>query len=152
MLWKKIFNNVWLEFLGRCLLGGVFIYASYHKIAEPAEFAKIIYGYKILPGSLINFLAIFLPFFEFVAGFSLMLGFFPRAGASLINVMLIIFITAIGFNLLRGHEFDCGCFSNSADVHQSPRYLLLRDILYFSIGLMILLFQKARKFCMWPSL
>jgi len=55
-------------------LGGVFVYASLDKIAQPAEFAKIIYHYRILgpdfdTGPLMaNLLAVTLPWLELVAG------------------------------------------------------------------------------------
>ena len=34
---------------GRILLGGLFIYASWDKVLQPAVFAEIILNYQILP-------------------------------------------------------------------------------------------------------
>ena len=38
-----------MELAARLLLGGIFVYSSYHKIISPAAFAKIIYGYLLFP-------------------------------------------------------------------------------------------------------
>ncbi|MBU2454399.1 MAG: DoxX family membrane protein, partial [Proteobacteria bacterium] len=99
-------NTVILLFFIKLLLGITFIYASYHKIADPDGFAKIIYGYDIFPGFSINILAITIPFLELTAGFSLIFGLFPRSALLIINGLLLGFILVIGFNLLRGHQFD----------------------------------------------
>lgn len=126
-------------FVIKLTLGITFIYASYHKIADPAEFAKILYGYAIFPGVSINILAITIPFVELIAGFSLILGMFPRSALLIINGLLLAFILLIGFNLLRGHQFDCGCFVFSNQPHtQSNIYLLIRDLLLLVSGIYLL--------------
>ena len=56
-------------FLIKIVLGSTFIYASWHKIADPAGFATILYGYGLFPDLSINILAITIPFLEIVAGF-----------------------------------------------------------------------------------
>lgn len=131
-------NNytVILVFIIKLVLGITFIYASFHKIADPAGFAKILYGYDIFPKFSINLLAIIIPFMELVAGFSLILGLYPRSALLIINSLLLGFILAIGFNLLRGHQFDCGCFSvSSPNQTLSNVYLLIRDIAMLGSGI-----------------
>ncbi len=142
---KFLTDNNWTELAARWFLGITFIYASYHKITDPASFAKIIYGYGLVPGSLINLIAIFLPFLEFVAGVALIVGIYPRSAAIIINGMLLAFIIALSINLARGHEFDCGCFSFGKTV--SGAQLLLRDIIYFAFGLQVIFFNKSRRWC-----
>lgn len=120
----------------RMVLGVTFIYASYHKIADPAGFAKILYGYGVFPDISINVLAITVPFIELVAGFSLVMGLLPRSALLIVNTLLFLFILVIGFNLLRGHEFDCGCFSFSHQTHTASNiFLLIRDSLLLVSGL-----------------
>ncbi len=145
-------NNETLELLLRFFLGITFTYSSFHKIYEPAMFAKIIYGYSLLPNELINIIAIILPFAELFSGIFLISGIFPKSGALLINIMLFAFIVAISFNLIRGHEFDCGCFSLKNSSHKSSSIqLLIRDFLYFGVGIYIIRFNAKRKFCLYDK-
>jgi hypothetical protein len=55
-------RNSWVELAFRWILGLTFVYASYHKILVPADFAKIIYGYDLFPEILINLIAIVVPY------------------------------------------------------------------------------------------
>lgn len=141
-----LLTNSKVDLLVRWILGLVFVYASIHKIFDPASFAKILYGYDILPGSLINLVAIIFPFVELFAGLFLILGIWPRSAALIINIMLVLFIMAISYNLIRGHEFDCGCFSIGRSGHvSSPKELLIRDLLWFALGVVAILFRGRRK-------
>ncbi|MBU1169896.1 MAG: DoxX family membrane protein [Proteobacteria bacterium] len=140
-------TNKKLECLVRWTLGGVFVYASIHKILDPSEFAKIIYGYQLVPGYVINLSAIILPFVELFTGLFLLLGIYPRSSAILANVMLGIFMVAISINLIRGHEFDCGCFSVNKNGHTASNIeLLIRDAIWFVFGLLPILFRTERLF------
>jgi uncharacterized membrane protein YphA (DoxX/SURF4 family) len=131
-----------LDWLLRLILGGTFIYASLHKMAFPADFARILYGYGIFPGSLINLLALWVPFIEILSGICLISGGFgmlsKEAGLAVINLMLLSFVLIIGFNLFRGHEFDCGCFSFDAGpadgLKQAAVRLMIRDVLLLGAG------------------
>jgi putative oxidoreductase len=128
--------SIILVFIIKLILGITFIYASFHKIEDPAGFAKILYGYSIFPVFSINILAITIPFIEIVAGFSIIMGLVPRSALLIINTMLLLFILAIGFNLLRGHQFNCGCFSTSSQSSTiSNIYLLIRDLLLLWAGI-----------------
>ena len=141
-------NNSWIELAVRWILGITFIYASFHKIIYPADFAKIVYGYDLFPEMFINLIAIVIPFLELVAGFALILGFYPRSAAIIINALLLAFITVLAINLIRGHEFDCGCFSaGQSGYTSSPEVTLVRDIIYFILGMQIILFEGNRRSC-----
>lgn len=149
---KRLRDNTLLELIVRWMLGIVFIYASWHKIAEPAQFAKIIYGYGLFPAAIINLTAITLPFVELFSGVFLIAGIYPRAAALNISGMLLIFIFAITTNLIRGHNFDCGCFSFSGKGGSTAvGQLLVRDIIYFLMGLHLLFYRKDRRWCFRPK-
>ncbi len=141
-----IINNSWIELAARWILGLTFIYASIHKIISPAEFAKIVYGYDLFPHAFINLIAIIIPFLELVAGLALIGGIYPRSAAFIIVGLLLAFITVLTINLIRGHEFDCGCFAVSQNENSgSARVTLVRDIIYFILGLQIVLFDGHRR-------
>ena len=132
----------------RWILGGMFIYASYNKILAPAVFAKIIYGYGLFPAMFINLIAIIVPFLELVAGLALIVGFYPRSAALIVSAMLLVFITALSINLIRGHEFDCGCFSiNSGARETFAGPLIIRDFLILALGLHVFFYRNARQLC-----
>lgn len=124
----------------RWILGLTFIFASIHKIAAPAEFAKIIYGYDLFPQLSINLIAIVLPFVELVTGLFLVFNIYSKAAAILAGILLAAFTLAISINMARGHEFDCGCFSfGSHNPLEDTKFLLIRDI--FLLGLCIFLLR-----------
>ena len=145
-LQQTIFNNSWIELAARWILGLTFIYASLHKILAPADFAKIVYGYGLFPEIFINLIAIIIPFLELVAGFALIIGRYPRSAAITINGLLLAFIVVLTINLIRGHEFDCACFSTEQSGYSSsPKVTIARDIIYFILGLHVILFNGVRK-------
>ena len=130
----------------RMILGITFVYSSYHKIEDPAAFATIIYGYGVFPDVTINILAVVLPFLELVCGFCLIFNLLPGSAALLINAMLVCFSLLIFFNLVRGHTFDCGCFSFAASSHSTLAniYSLVRDL--FLLGCGVYLQKNIRAF------
>lgn len=148
----KMLNNNWVELAVRWFLGMTFIYACYHKIADPGHFAKIVYGYYLFPDVSINIIAIVLPFLELVSGLALVLGIYPRSAAIVTNGMLLAFIVALSINLVRGQQFDCGCFSFDQTGHtHAVEQLLIRDIFYFLLGLHVLFFEKCRRWSFWQT-
>ncbi len=150
-LLTNVLENSWIELAARWIIGLTFIYASYHKIFAPSDFAKIVYGYDLFPHDLINLIAIILPFIEFSAGLALILGVYPRSAVLIINGMLAAFIIALSINLIRGHEFNCGCFSaKEAGYFSSTESNLVQDIIYLLLGLQIFIFSGIRKGCFGP--
>jgi len=134
-----ILTHRWTALAIRWILGLTFAAASIHKIAAPAEFAKIIYGYGLFPHISINLIAIVLPFVELVTGLSLLFNFRSKAAATLIGIMLIGFILAISVNMARGHTFECGCFSfGSKNPLTETKYLLVRDIFFLMLCITLL--------------
>jgi uncharacterized membrane protein YphA (DoxX/SURF4 family) len=143
---QSIFNNSWIELAARWILGLTFIYASLHKIIAPADFAKIVYGYGLFPEIFINLIAIMIPFLELVTGLALVISVYPRSAAITINGLLLAFIAVLTINLIRGHEFDCGCFSAGQSGYSStPGVTIARDIFYFILGLEVILFSGVRR-------
>ena len=141
-----VIDNSWIELAARWVLGLTFIYASFHKILSPQDFARIVYGYDLFPHVFINLIAIIIPFLELVAGLALVIGFYPRSAAIIMNALLLAFIAALAINLIRGHEFDCGCFSTAqSESTGSSEMTLLRELIYFVLGAQVILFQGTRR-------
>lgn len=124
--------------VARLLLGSIFIYASYHKIIAPDEFAKIVYGYDLFPSETINLIAIIIPFVELISGIALIIGIYTRPAAIVIIGMLTAFVIAISINIIRGHEFDCGCFSSDTSQAANTAWQTLgRDMIFLMLGIYI---------------
>jgi putative oxidoreductase len=149
---RALLQNPWVELSSRVLIGVIFIYASLHKIGNLSLFAKIIYGYALFPAPTINLIAILLPYIEIIMGAALILGIYPRSAALILAGILFMFVVAISVNLIRGHEFDCGCFSlqNSALRH-STVMLLFRDVIYFFMSIFIMGYKKKRIGCLYQT-
>lgn len=131
--------------LVKLVLGITFIVASIHKIQDPAAFAQVIYGYAVFPDYMINVSAIIVPFVELFAGIGLITGIWPRGSLLIINGFLVLFIVIIGFNLARGHQFDCGCFSIGEPDHvSSAGWLLVRDAVLLAGGVFVWLTGSER--------
>ena len=128
--------------LSRFILGGIFIYASFGKILDPQAFADILYNYRLLPDFLINLFAVFLPWLEMMAGLCLVAGIFARTNAIILSSLLAVFIVALTINLIRGLDFNCGCFYPGGEGSSNPLTLIFRDFLMLIPGLIIILFMK----------
>ena len=140
---------VWDKFIlggvaARLLLGGVFVYASIDKIWHPDQFAEILVNYKLLPVWAINVMAIILPWLEVTAGALLIVGVWPRENATILGGLLLVFIVAIGVNLARGLDFNCGCFSTASSHKNASIMLLVRDALLLIPAIQLIWFVRRR--------
>ena len=130
---RRIIDNDYLTLLVRLTVGITFIYASFYKVVEPALFAKSIWYYHMLPGSLINLVALILPWVELLAGLALIFGVCYRGSVFLANIMTIVFIFALIVSIARGISIDCGCFKAGKTATRDAW-----NALFFDIGLLAL--------------
>ncbi len=141
---RKFLSNDWLTLLCRLIIGIVFIYASLDKIAHPDQFARIVFNYHLVPGSLVNLAALILPMSELIAGVFVILGVFYRGARAYLIILLTIFMIAIAINVFRGVNLECGCFTVSSHAKSTGLQLILRDALYAIPGLIVLLSRSRR--------
>ena len=123
-----------LTLSARFILGGVFVYASFDKILHPAAFAEAVYNYQILPDGLINLTAIVLPCLELVLGIFLIINFWMPGTVLMSNLLLMTFIGALLFNMARGLNINCGCFSTTAVESSMNVLTVLRDASFLAIS------------------
>ena len=129
--------------LSRLFLGGIFVYASYDKILHPVPFAEIVYNYQILPDVLVNLVSLFLPWLELLVGLSLILGIWLPGAVLICNVLLLVFFSTLVFNMARGLDIDCGCFTVSVGPSSGGHMLwyLFRDGFFLFVGLFLFFFS-----------
>ncbi len=141
MMIKKLLSNQYLLFIFRVILGLIFIYSGIMKIIDTPGFSNSIYNYRLLPDFLINFLAIILPWIEFITGLLLLLGITIKENTLIINALLIIFIIAVIINLFRGLDINCGCFGTGNGTKIGFAKLVENSFLLF-MGILLMLFDS----------
>ena len=99
-----------LSLAARVALGAILLWASWHKVADPPDFANVLYHYKLFPEWAINPLAIFVPWIEVAAGLALVSGVGRRGASILAMLFFVAFIAFLSINLARGCPTVCGCF------------------------------------------
>lgn len=129
----------------RFILGLVFLFACWDKILHPKAFAEVVYNYQILPGPLINFTSMVLPVLELFMAVCLIFGIWLPGTLFLANVLLAVFFSALIFNLVRGLDVHCGCFSTdgSGEKQVSMAGYIFRDLVFMAIAL-FLMFRHYR--------
>ena len=129
----------------RLILGVIFIYASYDKILHPKAFAEVVYNYQILPGGLINVTAIFLPWLEILMGVFLIVGVWMPGTIIWCNTLLVVYIGALCFNLVRGIDVNCGCFSTTKGSSISIETILW-DVAFLTLSVYLFFVVFGSKF------
>jgi uncharacterized membrane protein YphA (DoxX/SURF4 family) len=137
--------NKYVLLVFRLIVGGIFIWAGFSKIADPLSFAQNIKNYQLVGQTLSFLTAIFLPWVELIAGFWLIIGLYQKSSALLISCLLFFFIVLVAITKARGLNVDCGCFGTFS--RQADWWLIAEDSLWLAISL-VLLFSPANDFCL----
>jgi uncharacterized membrane protein YphA (DoxX/SURF4 family) len=113
----------------RWILGATFLFMGLAKLDDTVGFLKLIREYELVPpgqSTLLNGLAIVLPWLEIWLGLLLIAGVAVRGSALALLTMLVVFTSAIGLRTsalmetdglaLCAVAFDCGCGSGVVNV------------------------------------
>jgi putative oxidoreductase len=129
----------------RFIIGGMFAYAAFDKVLNPAAFAMAVRGYKLIPFSISNLFAIAVSWSELFAAVMLILGILTRKAAGAVFILLIVFIAAISAVMVRGMVIDCGCFGEGGS--ETTWLLLVRNALLLFGAFLIIRYNDG-----WLSL
>lgn len=142
MTLREALTHPWLTVRTQIALGLFFIVAALPKIADPPGFAHMVYNYKMLPGPLVNVMALVLPWAELLMGLALVAGIWRKTAAALVGALLVVFIAAISVNLLRGNAIDCGCFDvTAANLTREERFRDMWMVILRDVGMLFLVAQ-----------
>ena len=109
----------------RVILGGLFAYAGYLKLAQPWQlFAANIAEYQVVPMWAATFIARTLPWFEILLGVMVIVGRWTRTSTVMLSGILLVFFSLMVRAKLQGKEIDCGCFGSGDPISWKT---LLRD-------------------------
>ena len=144
---RKLLFQMPLLFWVRLLVGAIFIAASIDKILHPDAFARMVYNYQILPDAFINVTAIVLPWVELVLGTLLIVGLWIPGTVVLANLLFLAFFASLLFNLARGLDIHCGCFTSITQGDPLTTWYVIRDAVFLLLGGYLLygVFLKGRR-------
>ena len=118
-----------LWFLARVAVGIVFAYAGFSKLVEPVEnFRGALAEYKIFPYAWVSWIAVIVPWLEFLSGAFLILGFAVRFSAFVSAFLCFGFLTALSASKILYGSFpaSCGCFGQGG-LHLNAWQVILLD-------------------------
>ena len=154
--------------IGRLLLGIIFIYAGYSKIFQPnrnlwpyfilkfsismnlSNFATQVEAFKMLPDWGVQFVAHALPFTEIILGLLVLIGWRLRIWAPVLTLIMFGFFFVVLRAYLLHMNINCGCFA-------TPEIIGLKKVLEDAAlsGLAVLMtifaFQEARQPHPWSA-
>jgi len=143
-------GNPWVRaaaILSAIFVGYIFVRAALPKILDPLSFAKIIYHYKILPDSLVNLAAIYLPWLELLCGVVVILVPWWRAASGwLIAAMLVVFAAGMVSVLARGLDITCGCFSTSGEGETISGMNIARNTALLACTFLVIWAHSGKRF------
>lgn len=154
--------------LGRLVLGIIFIYAGYSKLFYPnrmftpfamlkfsvtanlSNFSIQVDSYKLLSAAGVNFVSHTLPFAEIILGLLLLIGWRLRIWATIVTLIMLGFLTVVTRAYLLHMDINCGCFA-------TPEPISLKKILedsalaLLAVLMTVFAFQEARKPHPWST-
>ena len=136
-------NNfrTYLLLLARILLGVMWVLAGIEKIADPAQFARDISNYHLLPFGMENTVAIVLPWLELFIGLSLIFGLYISSASLISGVLMLIFVIFISQAMVRGFNIECGCGLKEGQMVGWGK--IFENLLYF-LGSYFILIRKEK--------
>ena len=154
--------------VGRLLLGGIFVYAGYAKLTYPnhnlwpyfmmkfsvsanlSTFAFQVESYKVLGADGSSLVAHTLPFVEIVLGLLLLIGWQFRVWAAMVTAILVGFLTLVTRAYLLHMDINCGCFGTPEPL---TLMTVVRDtaLVLLAIVTTLFAFQEARKPHPWAT-
>jgi uncharacterized membrane protein YphA (DoxX/SURF4 family) len=154
--------------IGRLLLGGIFVYAGYSKIFLPntnlwpffilkfsislnlGNFATQVEAFKMLPPWGVQFVAHTLPFTEIILGLLVVIGWRLRLWASLLTLIMLGFFVVVLRAYLLHMNINCGCFATPEPI--GPRKILEDAALsVLAVLTTVFAFKEAREPHPWSA-
>ncbi len=121
------------------IIGGLFVYAGAVKVMDPAEFARDINNYKMLPWQPSVWLALYLPWLEILCGLALLTRVLFRGAVFIVTALMTVFIIASLVAKARGLDITCGCFGHASQSLSFAWHLALDFAL---LGGLLLLWKR----------
>ncbi len=122
----------------RLTLAGIFFYAGWVKVLDPALFAIKIRNYDLLSDPWVAMVAVSLPWMEIICAICLVTRRLESGAITWIIGMLVVFLFGLISAMARGLNIDCGCFSEAVD-RGSLAIIVATDVVLLVIAVRLLL-------------
>ena len=154
--------------IGRLLLGVIFIYAGYSKAFLPntnfwpyfllkfsislnlSNFAAQVAAFKLLPAWGVQFVAHTLPFTEMALGLLALIGWRLKIWASLLTLLMLGFFFVVTRAYLLHMNINCGCFATPEPINLKK---VLEDAALSAVAMLMTFFAfvEARQPHPWAA-
>lgn len=154
--------------IGRLVLGCIFIYAGYSKAFYPnrtfssffflkfsismnlSNFALQVAAFKLLPEWGVQFVAHTLPFTEMILGLLVLIGWRLRIWATLLTLIMLGFFSVVLRAYLLHMDINCGCFATPEPINLKK---VLEDAALGGLAVLMTVFAfiEARRPHPWAS-
>ena len=154
--------------IGRLVLGGIFVYAGFSKLLMPnthlwpmfvlkfsismniSSFAQQVESYKLISPEASQVVAHTLPFVEIVLGLLLLIGWRLRIWATAITAIMVGFLAVVTRAYLLNMDINCGCFGTPEKL---TGMTVVRDGVFTALALLMTIFAfiEARKPHPWAA-
>jgi uncharacterized membrane protein YphA (DoxX/SURF4 family) len=154
--------------IGRLVLGGIFVYAGFSKLLMPnthlwpmfvlrlsismniSSFAQQVESYKMISPEASQVVAHTLPFVEIVLGLLLLIGWRLRIWATSITAIMVGFLAVVTRAYLLHMDINCGCFGTPEKLNGMT---VVRDGAFTALALVMTIFAfvEARERHPWSA-
>jgi len=141
--------------IGRLVLGGIFVYAGFSKLLMPnthlwpmfvlrlsismniSSFAQQVESYKMISPEASQVVAHTLPFVEIILGLLLLIGWRLRIWATAITAIMVGFLAVVTRAYLLHMHINCGCFGTPEKLNGMT---VVRDGAFTALALVMTIF------------
>ena len=154
--------------IGRIVMGGIFIYAGYSKLFFPnrmfwpwvmlkfsvlanlSNFSFQVDSYKLLSPAGVDFVSHTLPFAEVLLGLLLLIGWRLRIWGTIVSLIMLGFLAAVTRAYLLHMDINCGCFAKPEPVSLKK---ILEDsgMALLTLVMTVFAYIEARKTHPWTA-
>jgi uncharacterized membrane protein YphA (DoxX/SURF4 family) len=154
--------------IGRLILGGIFLYAGYSKAFLPnanfwppfllkfslatniQNFAFQVEAFKLLPPWGVQFVAHTLPFTEIILGLLVLIGWRLRIWGTLLTLIMLGFFVVVTRAYLLHMDINCGCFATPEPINLKK---VLEDLALSGLAALMTVFAfiEARQPHPWSA-
>jgi uncharacterized membrane protein YphA (DoxX/SURF4 family) len=154
--------------IGRLVLGGIFLYAGYSKAFFPnhnlwpffvlkfsltmnvMNFATQVDAFKVLPPWGVQFVAHTLPAAEIILGILVLIGWQLRIWATLLTLIMLGFFVVVTRAYLLHMNINCGCFATPEPI-DLKKVLEDAGLLVLGVLMTVFAFIEARQPHPWAA-